>query len=215
MIPVLGIPILTGLDLLNNLLKTITVDVGHLVIIDNGNIVDEIIIGENIKRVSIVTMPNNIGVPAAWNLIIKSTVSENVPWWMINNFDTEYTKSALNNIVEKSGRDQIVTSSKGWAAFTIGSGVIEKIGLFDEGFAPAYCEDLDYEHRARCGGIEIIKCDDAIKHHDHITAADMKWNLKKMIDESTAQYVKKWGGVYREEKLTNAAELGWNIKQWI
>jgi GT2 family glycosyltransferase len=71
MIPVLGIPILTGPDLLNKMLRSVTLPVDHLVIIDNGKVVEEI--KTSAEKVDIVQMPNNVGVAQAWNLIIKST----------------------------------------------------------------------------------------------------------------------------------------------
>jgi hypothetical protein len=36
-----------------------------------------------------------------------------------------------------------------------------------------------------------------------------------MIKKSEKQYVKKWGGTYRQETRTEAQELGWSIDQWI
>jgi hypothetical protein len=52
-------------------------------------------------------------------------------------------------------------------------------------------------------------------HLDHVTAADKGWNLNEMIKNSEKQYVKKWGGTYRQETRTEAQELGWSIDQWI
>jgi hypothetical protein len=61
-----------------------------------------------------------------------------------------------------------------------------------------------------------------MSHLDHVTAADMSrrypgkgWNLHEMIKKSEKQYVKKWGGTYRQETRTEAQELGWSIDQWI
>ena len=211
MIPVLGIPILTGPDLLDKMLRSVTLPVDHLVIIDNGKVVDEV--KTSADKVDIVQMPNNIGVAQAWNLIIKSTPQ--APWWLICNFDIEFTPKALADVVSKSDKDSVVTSSKGFAAFTIGSNVIRKVGLFDEGFAPAYHEDTDYEHRLRCAGIKVKKSGIKMVHLDHVTAADKGWNLHEMIKKSEKQYVKKWGGTYRQETRTEAQELGWSIDQWI
>ena len=211
MIPVLGIPILTGPDLLNKMLRSVTLPVDHLVIIDNGKVVEKI--KTSADKVDIVQMPNNIGVAQAWNLIIKST--PRVPWWLICNFDIEFTPEALVDVVNQSDADSVVTSSEGWAAFTIGSNVIRKVGLFDEGFAPAYHEDTDYEHRLRCAGITVKKSGVSMSHLDHVTAADKGWNLNEMITNSEKQYVKKWGGTYRHETRTEAKELGWSIDQWI
>jgi len=41
-----------------------------------------------------------------------------------------------------------------WCAFTIGMRVVSKVGLFDEGYYPAYFEDKDYERR--CNNLGVV-----------------------------------------------------------
>jgi len=210
-IPVLGVPVLTGPDLLNNMLDSVTEPIDHLIIIDNGQVVKEI--RTSAKTVDIVQMPNNIGVAASWNLIIKST--PRAAWWLIANYDIEFQPTALKNLVKHSSPNRIVTSSKGWAAFTIGANVISKVGLFDEGIGvPAYHEDTDFERRSLLAGIEILEADGPMTHLDHTTVADMKWDLKAMVKNAEANYIRKWGGTYRRETRTESPLLDWNIDQW-
>lgn len=51
------------------------------------------------------------------------------------------------------------------AAFAIRRAVIDQIGLLDEGFWPAYFEDLDYCLRARDVGFQIWYCAEAMLTH--------------------------------------------------
>src|SRR5438093_5615169 len=46
--------------------------------------------------------------------------------------------------------------------------VFETIGLFDEGFTPAYYEDGDFCYRARAAGFEVIHTPAArLRHHEN------------------------------------------------
>jgi hypothetical protein len=57
--------------------------------------------------------------------------------------------------------------------------VIDKIGLFDEDFYPAYWEDLDFCIRAKRAGFKIVYHPKAIFYHNH-AATTSKWSLNKM-----------------------------------
>jgi GT2 family glycosyltransferase len=56
-----------------------------------------------------------------------------------------------------------------WACFWLGSDVVKKVGLFYEGFHPAYFEDNDYEIRVQRKGCEIVRSTAAINHRNSST----------------------------------------------
>lgn len=67
--------------------------------------------------------------------------------------------------------------------------VINKVGLFDEGFGMGYREELDYCLRAREAGYKVISCTSA--EYIHLTS---QTNSKLGIHNDTHEYfMSKWG----------------------
>jgi GT2 family glycosyltransferase len=151
----LVVPTLTRHDLLRRMLGSIDDAVSHLVVIDNSGCGVELPDG-SWERATVLTMPCNLGVAASWNLAIKMAHRE--PFVMIVSDDVRLPKGALNKFAEQSGEDRLVVSATWphWCAFTIGMGVVSQLGLFDEGYYPAYYEDTDYERRMAHGGVERL-----------------------------------------------------------
>jgi hypothetical protein len=59
--------------------------------------------------------------------------------------------------------------SPAWCAFTIGAKVVERVGLFDEFFHPAYFEDNDYARRCEHHGVEVIDTNINVHHTNSST----------------------------------------------
>jgi hypothetical protein len=70
-----------------------------------------------------------------------------------------------------SRKDKLVLSngSPEWCAFSIGWEVVDKVGLFDESFVPAYFEDNDYERRCEFHNVEIERSFIPIAHDNSST----------------------------------------------
>ncbi len=74
------------------------------------------------------------------------------PYWIITNPDVMYTPGFLKEMVKKSEPVDIgmvhcqptEQNTGSFEIFLIKDWVIQKIGLFDENFYPAYSEDIDY-----------------------------------------------------------------------
>ena len=147
MIPVMIVPILTAPEILSNMLDTIDHKVQHLILIDNGDCLDDLPSNEHILRTSVIKMPANLGVAGSWNLGIKAAPF--APWWLIVNFDIAWPAGSLKMFAEQASTDQIVLSrcEQPWSAFALGENIVRRVGLFDEGFHPAYFEDNDYSRR--------------------------------------------------------------------
>ena len=170
MIPALVVPILVRPELLNRMLESIDYPVDELVIIDNGNCTN-ITKVKNVKRTYTVRMPYNLGVAGSWNLGIKSLPFAD--WWLVANFDVKWPKGALEQFDQRSSPDGLVVSDtfSKWAAFTIGSNVVSRVGLFDESFHPAYFEDNDYLRRCEHAGVGVTYSDIEVHHTDSSTLA--------------------------------------------
>ena len=84
----------------------------------------------------------------------------------------------------------IVTS----ITFVTSRKAIEKIGLFDERFAPAYYEDCDYSLRAKKVGIKLKVCPLSIIFHKHTSSFSKLYSkdgLSKLCYENRMKLVEK------------------------
>jgi hypothetical protein len=143
--------------------------IGQLILIDNGNSEWS---PRTTKAVDMTVwkMPSNLGVAASWNLGIKATPFSS--GWMIVNHDVQFGEGGTQQFWADCRPDNIVLGGKpNWSCVWIGSDVVAKVGLFHEGFHPAYFEDTDYEVRAQRAGVEIISSTAAINHRNSSTLA--------------------------------------------
>jgi len=172
MIPALIVPVLTRPDLLHRMLLSIDYPVADLVIIDNGHIIPRDPVCWSAERVHVITMPTNLGVPASWNLGIKSL--PHAPWWLICNFDIVFRAGSLERLAAvQSGGVVLSAASPPWACFALHDEAVQQVGLFDEGLYPAYFEDCDYERRLRAAGVPIVTTDIPVHHDNSSTIASI------------------------------------------
>tara|TARA_R110000851_G_scaffold67675_1_gene152729 strand:+ start:2745 stop:3563 length:819 start_codon:yes stop_codon:yes gene_type:complete len=195
-IPVIGIPIVNGLHWLKKLILSIDYPVDNVFIINNSgckkfkeeleNLREEIIfLNLNVINLHITHLPSNLGVPAAWNLIIKSFLME--PYWIISNHDVSFTPGLLEEIANVAQDKDVSLIHPRAGEFNIGTydlfAITEMgvkiIGLFDENLYPAYGEDSDFIMR--------------IKNLDPKTIKGLKnkyFHGNEIIDNSNESYYK-------------------------
>jgi len=158
-IPVLGTAIVNGTHWLKRQIESIDYPVENYIIFNNngrGEITNDLEIlksieNDNIENMFVCHLPSNIGVSGAWNLIIKSYI--NSPYWIIVNHDVSFMPGILEEMWSKAQNKEtgIVFGKRGdfglgsFDLFLIKDWVIQRLGLFDENFYPAYCEDADYQ----------------------------------------------------------------------
>jgi GT2 family glycosyltransferase len=170
-IPVIGVPVLKNPKWIKRLYLSIDYPTDNFVIFNNngkGEITEDL---ENLRKLNqpfvknlvIVHLPTNLGVPTAWNLIIKSYLMS--PYWIITNDDVAFTEGFLHEMVE-AAKDVEVGMVHGyggdfgdgaWDLFLIKDWIIQQFGLFDENLYPAYCEDVDYTMRLHNKPIKIVR----------------------------------------------------------
>ncbi len=169
MVPVIVIPVLNRYDLLERCIRTIDYAVEHLIIIDNGGMIEKDCLSlpknSNIKNRYVLDMPSNLGVATSWNLGIKMTPFAS--GWILLNSDAFFERGELQKFYRECHTDEIhLAGQPGWCCAWIGSQVVKDVGLFCEAFHPAYFEDNDYERRALRMGKQITKSQ-AIVYHDN------------------------------------------------
>lgn len=167
-LPLLGIPILNRLDLLERLLASLDHPVDTLAIVDNsippeGQAGGGSALGAQlealrqlghplIRQIRIARPFCNLGVAASWNLILTSFPQ--APLALLANNDVVLAAGVLGEALQRLDSSQpqflpLLPDPNGFSAFLLTARCWDRIGLFDTGFHPAYCEDLDYRDRLR------------------------------------------------------------------
>jgi len=211
MIPVLGVPILTKPELLDELLATIDVEVGRLVIIDNGGVIGDV------TNAEVVRPGRNIGVAASWNHVFA--MAPEAPWWMIVGFDITFAPGDLTRLVEymDAVTEPTVALLGTFSVFGINRAAIETAGTFDENFHPAYFEDNDYDYRCRLTGVTLTGLPSGLQHRvsSTILARGLFRNENDRTFPRNAHYYrKKWGGSPRAEGFDTPFDAGGSPAEW-
>jgi GT2 family glycosyltransferase len=184
MIPMMVVPTLTRHDLLARMLDSVDFPVKHLVVVDNSG---RGIVGGTgpWERMTVLPMPVNFGVAGSWNLAVRMAHRE--PWVLIVSDDVVWPAGALKGFSEACGEDRLVLSGTWphWCAFGLGMGVVRKVGLFDEGYFPAYFEDRDYERQCGRAGV-LVEHGPSVSHANSSTLNTpgsnfAEWNSRTFI----------------------------------
>ena len=206
MIPCMIVPILKGPDILRRMLDTIDYPIAKLIIIDNGDALRHTAGWpvEHVQSTKVIKMPANLGVAGSWNLGIKADPF--APWWLISNFDVEWPAGSLRMFAEQaSGADVLLAQSpQPYCAFAVGEDVVQRVGLFDEGFHPAYFEDNDYELRCAIEGVKVKRSTIPIVHHNSSTIGYFG-EINNRTYASNAEYM--------NGKRSNPGPGGWSLER--
>ena len=167
MLTTIVIPVLNRIDLLKRCVDSIDHEIDKLIIINNGQETIPAFFNGFIKDTYILYMPSNLGVATSWNLGIKSTPYSD--GWIFLNSDAWFNPGALKNYLAtvKTNNIQLVSEDvvlPPWCCAWVGSDVVKKVGLFCEGFYPAYYEDWDYERRVIHNGFDVVYSEAEINH---------------------------------------------------
>ena len=208
MIPLLVVPTLTRHDLLARMLRSVDANVERLVVIDNSGSGVDIPDGPW-KQADVFAMPSNLGVAASWNLAIKMGYRH--PWVMVCSDDMTWPADVMGKFAEQSAEDRLVVSATWphWCAFTIGMGVVEKAGLFDEGFYPAYYEDTEYERRLTQAGIGLT-IGPAVAHDNASTLNSPGRNFGRKNSETH----KANQQLFASQKHAGFSPFRWRAQSW-
>jgi GT2 family glycosyltransferase len=167
-VPVVIVPVLTEHERVDSMLTSFDGFIIDLVVIDNGNHPTWEPRTSKASNIYHYRMPTNLGVAASWNLGIKATCKS--AGWMIVNHDVGFGHNGVSDFFAQASPTNLVLGGKPpWSCFWLGSHVVQKVGLFHEGYHPAYFEDNDYEVRASRKGVNIVRSAAAINHRNSST----------------------------------------------
>lgn len=216
MIPVLIVPILNRPELLDKMLASIDHPVEKVIIIDNGDVLDEGWVTWH-AQYRVIQPGHNLGVAASWNLGIKC--SPTAAWWFITNHDIEFGPGDLERLDQSvEPRANAVYYTLGMAGFAVTPPAIQSVGWFDENIHPAYDEDLDWQRRARLIGVKEIETGFT---GTHVGSATIMANpYLRMQNGGThaandRYYAEKWGGAKAGgETFTSPYNRGGSVADW-
>lgn len=168
-IPLLGVPILNGVEHLERLLASLRQPVHTLALVDNSGgpgpvrqALERLEQGGHplVREVRVARPFTNLGVAASWNLILASFPE--AAYALILNHDVVLTPEALPLALAllDPRRPQwlgLLPDAAAFSAFLITAPAWNRVGFFDAAFHPAYFEDLDYRDRlAADPAVEVI-----------------------------------------------------------
>lgn len=227
MIPALIVPILNGPEHLRAMLNSIDHPIGQVIIIDNGGVVNwrpaMTVSHGHIGDCVVISLPSNLGVAASWNLGIK--VAPMSPWHLIVNHDIEFSPEdlallegavdpSIAAIYHLSGPSEPMS----WAAFAMTAPALDRLGYFDEQFAPAYDEDVDMARRADLAGVPRINVAGQIRHSGSSTIkSDPLYEMRNGLTHglNDRYYEAKWGGSkYGGERFDTPFNRGGSVADW-
>ena len=184
-LPLLGVPILNRFDLLKRLIESLDHPVDTLALVDNSGGVSELsqqlreLQNEGhplINRIVVATPFHNLGVAGSWNHILTSF--PDAPIALLANNDVRFTANALRTALSEIYKHKacflpLLPGQSSFSAFMISHQAWNTIGLFDENFYPAYCEDIDYLER--------------LQFHPEVTRIDLH-ELQKTMAASNLEH---------------------------
>jgi GT2 family glycosyltransferase len=217
MIPVLGVPILTRPDILMEMLVTLDYEIGTIILIDNGCVLEDSLAERSVGcKIRIIRPIENLGVAASWNEIMAS--EPDAPWWFISGFDVLYSPGDIENLAARMAEEPNgMGYLDGYSSFGISRAVVEKVGIFDENFMPAYFEDNDYYRRCKLAGVPMRDVPSGVKHRRSATIRSCPLYVeenRRTFPLNAEYYQRKWGGLPGGEAFTTPFDLGGDLRSW-
>lgn len=205
----LCIPVLNGYDLLYKCIESAlngNLKPSMIYVVDNGNELPQRVRDIAGKKLFLYTPSSNLGVAASWNWFLKTVTHP----MMITNHDIEfdhYDISRFGGAYFNSESEFFYTSNVShlnmFSCFMPTKAVVDKVGLFDEQFFPAYFEDNDYFYRMQLAGIKLEALQTNITHYPSSTleryTPEQKEAHHGQFRSNQSYYIAKWGGTPHKE----------------
>ncbi len=163
----------------------------------------------------------NRGLSRSWNEGILDAYEAGADVVIVCNDDLAFAPGDLDALADHAlaNRDRHIVVCAGWdhgaarrvdslgySCFALNPVALETIGCFDENFFPAYCEDQDYDWRARLAGLAVDSCRETSVRHWRDSTVSWNPELRRQgavtFPLNTEYYARKWGGVPGDERFS-------------
>lgn len=196
----------------------------ELIIVDNASSDNTVQwIAENFPQAKIIRNTENLGVPKARNQGLKATTCEYI---VVMDNDVVVYEGWIEELFDSAKRGADIVGIEGWqldhlhqacwkcqnaderfdylggACTLFRRKVFEEIGLLDEGFSPAYYEDVDICIRAKSRGFKLAwKPTKSIHHKEHSTLihGQKDFVYSEVLARSHSRFAAKMKGELRVE----------------
>lgn len=217
---VLGVPCVRRLDLLQELYRSAALGTrppDHFFIVDNGANVRSVFNVQANASIPFTVLDHgkNLGVSASWNEMFRRFPDDHL---IVSNDDVRLQANTVEEMVraaEETDAEFVfphTATSTTFCVFLLKHMSWRRVGPFDEGFWPAYYEDIDYWHRMRHAKVRMLEIETTC--YEHV----LNGYLKSMTPEENKvfhgymqanyrRYVRKWGGAPGRETRTTPLEL--------
>ena len=188
--PLVGVPILNGVEHLHQLLASLDVPIDILAIVDqSGGRHDpaSLQLRQELQRLEHDGLPGvnqvcvarpfgNAGVSSAWNQILLSFPQASMV--LLVNHDVRFPPGVLAEALRRLDPDypqylSLFPGARAFSAFVLTALAWDAVGRFDERYYPAYCEDLDYRDRLLATPA-VQRLDGSFAHADML-----RWNPRQ------------------------------------
>jgi GT2 family glycosyltransferase len=166
----------------------------------------------------------NHGVANAWNKGIQRAKEMGLGLTLVSNDDVVFEPGAIKTLVDEMDEEKVLDPADivspfnlrlaevtitdvDFACFLVKTDFLDRFGLFDENFTPAYFEDNDMHYRVKLLGGKGYTVEEAEYFHvGSVTQFKGKRDGRdrvvthRMFEANRGYYVKKWGGWPGKEK---------------
>jgi SAM-dependent methyltransferase len=167
------------------------------------------------RGVAVVRPGRNLGVAATWNYAARMAWDGGHDALMLLNDDVvlgdDASLAAVRAAADREPRRLYFLNASRFAAFCVTRTLWDEVGEFDEGFWPAYFEDLDWQRRALLRNVPWEELGLAAAHVGGATRlADPA--LQRLVENTwplnAERYETKWGGPPDAERHVVAWDTG-------
>jgi GT2 family glycosyltransferase len=173
-----------------------------------------------VEEVIVINNRFNAGFAGAINQIIKQNVDCN--YWFITNDDWHVVPGELKRLAtrlqyEFTGVLCEGGDLNGYSAFVMSDEMVSRVGLMDENFYPAYCEDNDHRYRMKLAGLTWdrfpLEAEHVISSTLH-SRKEFEERNKYTFSQNIKYYIEKWGGDRGMEVFTTPFNSGAPLDYW-
>jgi GT2 family glycosyltransferase len=230
-IKTMGIPVLNRGDLLFRCVTSVDSEIETLFIINNGrdkSVLDAIgrIESRDFENAAMfgsirVESYKNLGCGPSWNRIIRTSLGA---WLLVGN-DIQFSPGDIEKIkgtLTQNPGVGIIRAME-YATFCLTEIGVQKVGLFDENFYPAYFEDNDHFRRMFLASGEIL----GVPTFNAIHGEAPNWGSCTINSDPVLQrknaitfvnlrdyYIRKWGGEPGAEKFSKPYNQDVPLDYW-